>query len=946
MKINLIKLSVILCVLAIGQSAFAQDDFELITKVEHDASVPQIGYEKWKLKSNDLTLIIHEDHSDPIAHVQVAYHVGSARESDRISGFAHFFEHMMFQGSKNIEDEEHFKIISENGGWNNAYTSFDKTVYIQTAPSNLTETMLYLEADRMGTHMEGFTQKKFENQRDAVKNEKKQRNDNVQYGLVSEYMFKTAFADHPYEWTPIGFLDDLDLATYQDLKNFFLRWYGPNNATVVVSGDVNPEEVKKWVAKYFASINKCRAIPKAYAPSPKYVVDQYITLKDKIMAPLTVMAFPTVKEFHPDRPALDILSDILGKGKNSPMYQSFIKPEYSFSASTSHFSLELSGLFQFSVASLVGTSPDVTEDRIRKVIEEFAAKGVTEEQVKDAKASYLTSAYQAITSVDSKAEILSHWNMMLGTENKYNLQDEIVKYEKVTPADVMRVFNKYINGQKAVILDVQRDENMFKEEYVDNRSVNPNANIPKKMDAQYKGLEYNPPKYDFDMAQKPSIPAAQPIDVPQYYETKFDNGLEIVGIESNETPLINIRFEIEGGYVVEDGKKVKVGVANLTSDMLNEGAGDLSAEEFSKALNRLGSSIYVTTGSTENYIYVTSLKDNLDETLKLLEMKLFKPRWDKDDFKRLKKLNLENINIQKNNPSYVMNQTQSKILWKDTRFEETATGSWKDCNKVKLEDCESYYNEYFAPQVTTLAIVGDISQEDAFNKLSFLKNWKKTSATEPTIDFKPQMVDKTKIYLIDKPGATQTTISCVHPVEIPFDYKGESYKASLMNFALGGAFNSRINLNLREDKGYTYGARSYVSVGKHYGLFGFSSEIKREATDSAIMELMKEINNYIATGITDEELEFTKNAILLSDALDYETNSDKLGFLTYLKEYDLPNDYPKQQSAVLKTITKEEINNLAKKHLKPNKMLIVMAGHGYRIRKNLKKLGYEVIDID
>ena len=310
--------------------------------------------------------------------------------------------------------------------------------------------MLWLEADRMGTLLEGFTQKKFENQRDAVKNEKRQRYDNQPYGMVNEILFKSLFSNHPYEWTPIGFVDDLDLATYEDLRNFFLRWYGPNNATVVVSGDVNPEDVKVWVEKYFGGIQKCPTVGPMYPKKPQLSMDLYVTTTDNIYAPLTMFAFPTVQEFHSDEAALDILAEIIGGGNNSILYKNLVKTEEALQANSFHQSLEISGFFGLQVVTAPalagGLSFKDLEDKVRASIAEFETRGVTDEDLEIIKSQILRSSYSQLNSVDSKAEVLSHYNMMKG--NGYNLQNDIDRYNAVTKQDVINVYNKYIKNRK------------------------------------------------------------------------------------------------------------------------------------------------------------------------------------------------------------------------------------------------------------------------------------------------------------------------------------------------------------------------------------------------------------------------------------------------------------------------------------------------------------------
>lgn len=918
----------------------AQTSFELVEKVTQEEDKVLIPYEKYRLPANDLTLIIHEDHSDPIVHIRVAYHVGSARESIRNSGFAHFFEHMMFQGSKNVADEEHFKIISESGGTNNAYTSFDKTVYHQTAPSNMTETLLWLEADRMGTHLEGFTQKKFENQRNAVKNEKRQRYDNQPYGMVNEILFKSLFANHPYEWTPIGFVDDLDMASFEDLRNFFLRWYGPNNASLVVSGDVDPEEVKVWAEKYFKGIAKCPEVRDMYPKKPALSMDYYVKDYDNIFAPLTLMAFPTVPEYHADEAALDILGEIIGGGNNSILYKNLEKKELALQVGAFHTTLELAGMFAVQVVTKPtmagGMSEADVEKNIRASIEEFETRGVSDEDLEITKTQVLKSTYGALSSIDSKSEVLASYHMMKG--NGYNLQDDIDRYSSVNKEDVIRVYRKYIKNKKGVILRIERDMSEKDEDDESSKSINPHANDPKKVDAQYNGLSYNPPVDDFDRSLRPLKTNAKAFTVPDFYREKFDNGLTVIGSQSTESPLVYFYIEMEGGHLLEGDKKINIGTAMVTASMMGEGTQKLTTEEFSRELEKLGSSISFNSGTMSSSIFVSCLKENVDPTLALLKDALFEPRFDEEDFKRIKNQILENLKTQKSNPSIMARKAWGSIMFEGTILEDYYYGNYKSLSKIGLDDVRSFYNQFYSPNLSTLVISGDISQSEAMGKLDFLKVWENTNVTIPSMP-ELTMPESTTIYLVDKPYAAQSTVYIGHPGP-KYDYNGDYFKAGVMNFSLGGAFNSRINLNLREDKGYTYGARSGFSGSDQYGLFRFSSEIKKEATDSAIREVMYEINNYLEKGITQEELDFTKSSITLSEALDYETPFQKLNFLSRIAEYDLPMDYTTQQANMINEMTVSDINAIAKSSLKPDNMVIIVVGHAYKIREGLNNLGY------
>jgi len=921
--------------------------FELIEKVENGSNPYVIPFTKFKLLSNDLTLIIHEDHSDPIAHVQVSYHVGSARESIRNSGFAHFFEHMMFQGSKNVEDEEHFKIISEAGGTNNAFTSFDKTVYFETAPANLTETMLWLEADRMGTHLEGFTEKKFNNQRDAVKNEKRQRYDNQPYGMLNEELFKTLFANHPYEWTPIGFVDDLDIASFDDLRNFFLRWYGPNNAILTVSGDVNPEEVKSWVEKYFGGIQKGPEVRKQRAARPILPSNQYREIKDNIFLPLNVYAFPTVPSYHKDQPALDVFSYIFGGSNNSILYKNLVKTKDAVQANSSHFSLELSGVFSINVvSSLNGLSRNEIETKVMNCFDEFEKTGITEEQLQMAKNSFRANYISSLESISGRSLIIAEWNTLLN--KKWNGQDEINRYQNVSADDVLNVYRRYIKGKKFVNINVVRDQNI--EETKDNeksKSINPYAGVPKKKDPQYLNLSYHPPKDNFDRSIRPKIATeakGSELSVPDFYTKKFDNGLQLIGTESNEVPMVYLSLDIDGAHQLEDGKKVKTGVSALTSYMMGEGTKDISTEEFSKKLDLLGANLYFSAGNDQSGAFLSCPVENFDEALNLFKESLLRPRFDEEDFERIKNQALESVKNQKTRPSTMANKAFSKLLWGKSVLGTYYTGNYKDIKKITLADVKEFYKKFYSPNVSRIMVVGNIPQDVAIAKLSFLSEWQNKNVSIPNLG-QPILPKKTTIYLIDKPYAAQSRIVAGFPAP-KFDYNGDHFKCDIMNFSLGGAFNSRINLNLREDKGYTYGARAGFIGDKDYGLYRFSSDVKKRATDSSIIELITEITNFKNSGITDEELSFTKKALVLSEALDYETPSKKLRFLNSILQYNMPKDYPSIQKQIVENISKAEVNELANKYLKPDNMIIVVVGHAYKIKPNLEKLGFDIVEME
>jgi len=915
----------------------------LLEKAEAKEGEMIIPYEKWQL-SNGLTIIIHEDHSDPIAHVEVRYHVGSGRETVGKSGFAHFFEHMMFQGSDNVGDDEHFKIISSLGGDMNGYTTNDNTVYFNTVPSNNLETALWLEADRMGFLLDAVSQEKFEIQRKTVKNEKAQNQINQPYGLSGELLGQKLYpAGHPYSWPVIGYVDDLDRADVNDLKNFFMRWYGPNNAILSIGGDINTKDALKMAMKYFGTIPRGAEVKKQRLTLPIVPDDKYSNSSDDVFFPWTQMVFPSVPKFHRDEAALDLLGGIMGDGNNSIFYRNFVKSERAVQSLVYNNSSELAGEFTILVLAYPmlkdGSRVNFndTEDLIRKTLEEFEKTGITDIELERIKAKAFANLVNQMGSVFGKISMLSESYMLLN--KPYNLQDEINRYEKVTKEDLVRVFNRYIKGRNAVFVNIwplppTEDRKKFKKE-----SYNPNSELKIGEEPGYAGLKYTKAKDLFDRSVKPPSADSKPAVIPAFYRTKLDNGIEIIGAESNEVPKVSILINIKGGHLMETGKG-ETGSALLCAALLNEGTINFSTEEISAQLEDLGSTISFSSGRDNSNIYIETLPKNLDASLKILEEKLYNPGFRENDFKRVKKQLLASIKSQKTDGQVTASKVFNKLIYGETVLGIHYTGSYNDVYKLKISDAKAYYDKYYEPSLTSVVVVGDISKEQVLPKLDFLSKWKSKGAKLPEISGFPTH-DKTQIYLVHqsdfKTTASQVRIGYLSD---KYDATGKFFKSNVMNFSLGGAFSSRINMNLREDKGYTYGARTRFSGSDYPGLFAGGATVKANVTDSTIIEFVKEIKNFKTGGITDEELSFTKSNMLQKDVLNYETLFDKANYLGDIVEKGLPDNYKAMQAEIVDAITKDEINALAKTQLKPDNMIILVVGNKYLVKEDLEKLGY------
>lgn len=932
-----------IAVLAFNAVAQTAAQPKLIEKVTRKGTELVIPYEKYVLP-NGLTVILAEDHSDPLVHVDITYHVGSAREEIGKSGFAHFFEHMMFQGSDHVANGDHFKIITEAGGTLNGSTNRDRTNYYETVPANQLEKMLWLESDRMGFLLDAVTQQKFEVQRATVKNERGQNYDNRPYGLVSQYASKTLYPyGHPYSWLTIGYIEELNKVGVNDLKNFFLRWYGPNNATLTIGGDLNPKQTLAWVSKYFGGIPRGPVVKNMSLPAPVLKADRYVSYTDNYAKfPLLSVSYPGVKIYDKDMSPLDALSAIIGQGRNSIFYKNFVKTRKAAQATMSSSNTELAGEISMRVVPFPGQTLADAKKLVDESLAEFEKKGVSDDDLARFKATAEADYINSLSSVSGKVSELAQAQTFTGNPNQ--IGRELAAIRAVTKEDVMRVYNQYIKGKPAVILSVLPKGGNLQAVAPDNFTVDTTGY--KAPDYGYNGLTYHKPKDSFNRAVKPGVGPNPAIKVPAIWSANTPNGINIIGTQNNEIPSVSISMSIKGGGLFAINNPAKAGLAGIVGRMLNEDTQNYTSEQFNSELDKLGSSINIFASFDEISVEVSSLTKNLTKTMSLLEERLYHPKFTQDALDRIRKQTLEGFKQAKTQPAGVATTVYSKILYgTDNVRTYAAGGNEETVAGITLQDVQGYYDNNFAPSVTKIVVVGDLSETAAKSALAFLNTWKDKKVTVPA-PVEGKTFDKTTLYLVDIPGAAQSEIRIGYLDKLNYDPTGDYYKLNIANYILGGAFNSHINLNLREKKGWTYGARSSFSSGRYGGDFTASAGVLATATDSSVVEFMKEIANYQKTGITPEELKFTQTSIGQSDARRYETNAQKAAFLSRIQEYGLKPTFVDEQSKILSTITPAEINGLASKYLNPDNMIILVVGDKARIYPGLQKLGYPIVELD
>ncbi|MEO8823533.1 MAG: pitrilysin family protein [Ginsengibacter sp.] len=931
----------ILMIFSLNKIALSQA--KLVQKVEKKSSKPVIPFTKYVLP-NGLTVIISEDHSDPVVHVDVTYHVGSAREEIGKSGFAHFFEHMMFEGSDHVADKEHFKIVTESGGTLNGSTNRDRTNYFETVPSNQLEKMLWLESDRMGFLLDAVTQQKFEIQRATVKNERGQNYDNRPYGLAGEVTSKALYPyGHPYSWLTIGYVEDLNRVSVNDLKNFFLRWYGPNNATLTIVGDVATKEVLANVVKYFGPIPRGPEVKPVQLPAVILGQTEFVSYIDNYAKlPMLRITYPTVPDFDKDMPALECLAEILGQGKTSFLYQNLVRNQKALRASASSDLDELAGTFSFSVIALPGHCLAEMKTLVDSSMKDFEKKGISDDDILKFKNGFESKLVNGLSSVAGKASRLAYFQTFTGNPN---MIDKLMKmYENVSKEDVKRVYEKYIKNKPAVILSVLPKG---KEELIaaaDNFTID--SSHYERPDYGYDKLQYTKARDNFDRSIIPPAGENPVVKVPDFWEKNIGNTIKTIGVENHEIPMVNLNVYLKGGNLPEQNNLSKVGVASLFASMMNEDTKNKTSEEMSLALEKLGSSIRVVNIMDAIVFSLQSLTKNLNETIDLLKEKILKPEFKEEAFDRLKKQLIANIHNSKSQASSVANVVFSRLNYgRDNILGYPDYGTEETVENITLSDIKNYYKNFISKDGANVVVVGDVIEKDVLPQLNFLTKLEDKKIDLPALPEIPK-IEKTKIYVVNIPNAAQTEFRVGYVTGIKYDATGDFYKASLSNYNLGGGFNARFNIRLREDKGWTYGARSLFTGDNYTGTFYFSSGIRANATDSALGEVISLFKNYNEKGPDNNEVAFMKNSIGQSDARKYETGYQKAAFISRILRYDLSPDFVSRQTEILNSISPAEIQQLAKKYYDLNKMNILLVGDKDVFLPGLLSFGYEIVELD
>ncbi|MES2900733.1 MAG: pitrilysin family protein [Pseudomonadota bacterium] len=903
--------------------------------------VLKLDFQKFTLP-NGLDVVFHIDRSDPVVAVNLTAHVGSSREKAGRTGFAHLFEHLLFLESENLGKGGLDKMSARIGGSGaNGSTSEDRTNYLQTVPKDALEKMIWAEADKLGWFINTVTEPVLAKEKQVVKNEKRQSSDNAPYGHTNYVITKAMYpADHPYNWEVIGSLQDLQNATLDDVKEFFRAWYVPNNVTLVLAGDFDPVQARKWVEKYFSEIKRGAPIqPLQKRPG---VVKQTVKLAHEdnfAKLPELNMVWPTVEELHPDGYALRVLAEYLSETKRAPFYKVLVEDEKLTSqVGAALYGGEVAGQMVVTVRAFEGKRLDDVASGIAKAFASFERDGIADTDLKRIKAGLETRFYNSVSNVLGKSAMLAEYNYLTGDPGY--LQENLKKTLAVTAADVRRVYDTYIKGkpyvatsfvpkgQLALALSGSRKAEVIEEKVV--------QGAEDAVDASAQASYTRSPS-SFDRSKEPGYGPAPTVKVPQVWDTTLSNGMRVHGIQNSEVPLVQFDIAIDGGQLLD--KIDKVGVSNLLARLMTQGTAKRTPQELEEAILQLGASIVVVPQAEEVRIRVTTLARNYRATLDLVREILLEPRWDAKELALIKQAVLSQIRQQEADPyALAADSFKTLVYGKDSIRSRNILGTAASVNAITMDDLKAYYSANLSPSVARMQLIGPLPKAEVARSLNALqRDWKARQVALPAASAALAPLPA-KVYFVDVPEAKQSVLQVGYgalAVTNP-DY----YPAQVMNYILGGgSFASRLTQELREGKGYTYGINSSFTGSKSAGPFVIASAVRSNVTLEST-QLVKQILQDYGRTYSAADLATTKDYLVKSNARAFETSAAKLGMLDNISKYGWRANYVKEREQIVQSMTVPQIQALSQKYLDPSKMVWVVVGDAKTQLPRMKELGF------
>ncbi|HEX8071900.1 MAG TPA: pitrilysin family protein [Pyrinomonadaceae bacterium] len=941
-------------------------------------ALPPIPFTEFRL-ANGLRVIMHEDHSTPIVGVNLWYHVGSKNETPGKTGYAHLFEHMMFQGSKNYDDD-YFKPIQESGGTLNGSTNQDRTNYWEVVPANFLELALFMEADRMGSLLDVLNEAKLANQRDVVKNEKRQNYDNRPYGLVGAKINETLYPkEHPYHWLTIGSLDDLSKASIEDISGFFRRYYTPNNATLAIAGDFRPAQARAWVEKHFGAIPRGPEATPLNPPQPVIKELKRIEMEDRVELPRVYLVWPTQPQYTGDEAATDALAYVLGAGKSSRLYKTLVyERQIAQDVSAFNNTGELAGQFQIVATAKPGKTLAELEGAINEEVERIKQDGPTADELErayNAREASFVYGLQNVGGFGGKNDQLNQYATFLGRPDYF--REDLARYRNVTPKDVQRMAQQYLTDKRLVVSVTPRAKGRTTGDPMPDspaqaartqaapapgtaapaaastdkpagaqvvtkpeaRTTTPAGAAPPQAAAPGGGEKKRSAAASEASAANLPKPLPDPaLRLPSIQRRKLSNGLEVLFVEHHELPVVTMNLVVKTGAAADPASQA--GLAAVTADLLDEGTKTRSALDISDALSQIGARLFTSADWDSSSAGLLTLTRHLDRALDIYADVIKNPAFADSEFKRVRGRRLAALQQQRVDANAIASVVYASLLYGAAHpYGHPLGGNEQSLGALDEQAVSRFYQTYYRPNNSALIVVGDVTPASVLPKLErAFAGWQRADVPAAVdVNAAPPARDRATIYLVDRPGAAQSVVQIgqVAVARSTPDY----FPLLVLNSILGGAFVSRVNLNLREDKGYTYGARTSFDYRRGAGPFTASAGVFTNVTKESVAEFLRELRGIRGERPVDEkELNYFKQSLIRAYPRGFETPEQIAGRLTDVVLYGLPDDYFNNYTAHVRAVTRADIERVASRYLDPGRMAILVVGDRKAVESGLRSL--------
>ncbi len=879
-----------------------------------------IAYEKVTL-SNGLDVILHEDHSIPLASVNVWYHVGSKNEVPGRTGFAHLFEHVMFEGSGH-HNSSHFEPLQKVGANLNGSTNSDRTNYWEDVPSNYLELALWLESDRMGFLLDALDQNRFEVQRDVVKNERRQSYENRPYGMAQWNIQEAVFPlPHPYHWMTIGSQEDLDAASLDDIKDFFRRFYCPSNASLAIAGDIRRDETLEMVNRYFGDLSPGPAVRRIGRFDSGLAGRVELEMRDRVSLPRLYIVWPALPDNDPDEGAVELLRAVLADGQSSRLYRSLVyEKQIAQSVGVRNHSAEIAGQFIVDVIAAAGHSLDEVEAATDAEIARIWQDPPTDEELQRARNRLESSHFRQLARIGGfggRADVLNYYNVFYGDPNMINTGLE--KYLSVERDDILRVGRRVLD-QRQVRMRVLPE--------------NPLQAAP----ATFLDRTVMP-----DAAEEPEFTPPTPV------HRTLSNGLRITVVEKKGLPIVAFALVVQAGAITDPVGLP--GLASFTTQLMPEGTTTRSSQDIANEFEFIGSRLSSETRKEVSLLSTETLSKHWSAALELMADVARNPTFPEHEVERVRREHLTDIRRGKDDPTFVAERIMPGLVFgPDSRYGHPSFGTESSVAAYTRSDLETHFRAHFGPSRANLVVVGDVTLDEVLEQAEKAFGAWANATTEDRAaaavtvngDLTPQ---PTTIYLVDKPGAAQSVIRAGH-VTVPRGHDDYG-PLTLLNFCFGGQFSARLNQNLRQDKGYSYGFNSGISWFREPSLLVAGGSVQTDVTRESVVETLKEFQDIHADRpVTDEELEAARAGMMLGYPAGFERPGQVLSQVINLLQHGLPDDYFQTYRDRITSITLDDVRQAGNQRINPNGLNVLVVGDRSTVEPGLRELDLPVVLLD